>query len=137
MSDDSGLVERIRQTHKEITESDGGECDLMAMFRQAADTIERLTRERADLTDGLRGMSAARDEARALAADRRERIMRLHKRIAALEEAVSGFRSFVAVMFGRGPDCKIPETITTPLGVPVKIGDIMAAADRALAGGTR
>ena len=36
------IVERIRRTHAEIVESDGGECPLMATFREAADEIEHL-----------------------------------------------------------------------------------------------
>lgn len=39
---------RMRQTHKEIVEGDGGECELMADYRWACDEIERL---RAVLTD--------------------------------------------------------------------------------------
>lgn len=36
MSDDLELVAAIRKTHREITESDNGECELMRMFREAA-----------------------------------------------------------------------------------------------------
>lgn len=42
-------------------------------------------------------------------------------------------RSFVAVMCGRGPDAILPESVSTPLGVPIKIGEIMRAADAAIA----
>lgn len=49
--------------------------------------------------------------------------------LAALEQ----LHSFVAVMVGRGEDATIPETISTPLGAPVKIGVIMRAAGAAIA----
>jgi hypothetical protein len=46
--------------------------------------------------------------------------------------AIQSLHSFVAVMVGRGPDAVIPETITTPIGVPVKIGEIMRDAEAAI-----
>ena len=46
--------------------------------------------------------------------------------------ALKPLQSFVAVMIGRGPDATIPETIGTPLGIPVKIGDIMRNVEAAL-----
>jgi hypothetical protein len=49
-----------------------------------------------------------------------------------LVEALSDLHAFVAIIFGRGDDASIPETITTPLGVPVKIGAIMRDAESAL-----
>lgn len=48
-------------------------------------------------------------------------------------EAATELRAFVGVMCGRGPDSIIPETITTPLGVPVKVRAICANFDAALA----
>jgi len=51
------------------------------------------------------------------------------------EAALRDLYSFVAVMVGRGPDAAIPETVQTPLGIPVKIGDIMRAASAALTAG--
>lgn len=45
---------------------------------------------------------------------------------------VHDLSAFVAVMIGRGPDAIIPETQTTPLGVPVKIGEIMRDARAAI-----
>lgn len=36
------IVERLRVTHAEVVQSDGGECEFIAMFREAADDIERL-----------------------------------------------------------------------------------------------
>jgi len=50
-----------------------------------------------------------------------------------LAEALRGYKAFVAVMFGVGPDAVIPETVVTPLGVPVKLGDICRAGRAALA----
>ena len=49
-----------------------------------------------------------------------------------LREALSGMQSFVAVMFGQGPDAKIPETVNTPIGIPIKLGDLMRATSAAL-----
>lgn len=53
-------------------------------------------------------------------------------RIERLEKSLEPLVSFVTVMVGRGPDAIIPETINTPLGVPVKIGEIMRDARAAL-----
>jgi hypothetical protein len=50
----------------------------------------------------------------------------------AVIEALKNVRSFVAVMHGSGPDAIIPETIPTPLGIPVKIGSVMRGVDAAL-----
>lgn len=35
-------------------------------------------------------------------------------------------------MFGQGPNAVVPETLPAPLGVPVKIGDIMRCVETAL-----
>lgn len=56
-------------------------------------------------------------------------------RIVELREALEQLTMFVAIMFGRGAACIIPETVTTPIGAPVKIGEIMREAEAAL--GTR
>jgi len=42
--------------------------------------------------------------------------------------AVGELVAFVAIMHGRGPECTIPDEVTTPIGVPVKLGDIMRNA---------
>jgi hypothetical protein len=39
------IVPRLRVTHAEVVQSDGGECEFIAMFREAADEIERLRAE--------------------------------------------------------------------------------------------
>lgn len=49
-----------------------------------------------------------------------------------LLEALQDLYAFVGVMVGRGPDASIPETVTTPIGLPVKIGAIMRDAEAAL-----
>lgn len=49
-----------------------------------------------------------------------------------LRAALEQLHSFVAVMVGRGPNATIPETVPTPLGIPVKVGEIMRAASAAL-----
>lgn len=51
---------------------------------------------------------------------------------AELREALEAMRAFVGVMFGAGPDATIPETVPSPLGIPVKVGAIMRRADAAL-----
>lgn len=50
-----------------------------------------------------------------------------------LLETLQSLNAFVGVMVGCGPEATIPDTITTPLGVPVKIGEIMRDAAAALA----
>lgn len=35
---------------------------------------------------------------------------------------------FIGIMFGAGPDATIPESINTPLGIPVKVGRIIRDA---------
>lgn len=50
-----------------------------------------------------------------------------------LLEALQSLQSFVAVTIGRGPNAKIPDTIPTPLGIQVKIGEIMRMAAAAIA----
>jgi hypothetical protein len=49
-----------------------------------------------------------------------------------LQESLSELIAFVSIMCGRGADAVIPETVTAPLGVPVKIGAIMREAKAAL-----
>lgn len=47
------IVERLRQVHAEVTESDGGECEYTALHREAADEIERLRGALANTTADL------------------------------------------------------------------------------------
>jgi hypothetical protein len=47
--------------------------------------------------------------------------------------ALEGMHAFTAVMFGRGPDAIIPETVNAPIGVPIKVGEIMREATAAIA----
>lgn len=49
------------------------------------------------------------------------------------KEALAELHALVAILVGRGPDAIIPDAIRTPLGVYVKIGDIMQRAAAALA----
>jgi len=46
--------------------------------------------------------------------------------------ALKDLESFVAIMFGRGPDAVIPETVTCPLGGSVKLREIMHDACAAI-----
>lgn len=62
----------------------------------------------------------------------REANARLIAAAPAMFEELSSLVSFVSVMFGRGPDCVIPEEVETPLGVPVKIGPMVRDAQAAL-----
>lgn len=61
-----------------------------------------------------------------------EYIMAVESENKQMRAALEQLHSFVAVMVGRGPDAVIPETIRTPIGAPVKIGEIMRAAEAAL-----
>lgn len=36
------IVERLREYHRDMVEMDNGECGATAMYREAADEIERL-----------------------------------------------------------------------------------------------
>ena len=47
--------------------------------------------------------------------------------------ALQQLQAFVGVMFGDGPDATIPNTVRTPIGIPVKIGEIMDCTKAALA----
>lgn len=58
--------------------------------------------------------------------------MRLKSQNENLIAVLRDMQAFVAVMVGRGPDATIPETVRTPIGVPVKIGEIMRDASTAL-----
>jgi hypothetical protein len=49
-----------------------------------------------------------------------------------VREALEQLYAFVGIMFGEGPDAVIPEVVMTPIGVPVKLGDIMREAHAAL-----
>src|SRR5687767_7134909 len=40
--------------------------------------------------------------------------------LVSLQEA----EAFIGIMFGRGEDAAVPETVTLPLGVPCKLGEI-------------
>lgn len=51
---------------------------------------------------------------------------------ARMREALEGTVAFISVIFGHGPDAVIPETVDTPIGVPVKVGDIVRKARAAL-----
>jgi hypothetical protein len=56
-------------------------------------------------------------------------IMAAHELLAACEQ----LESFIGVMFGRGADAVIPETVTLPIGVPCKLGEIMRETAAAIA----
>jgi hypothetical protein len=50
----------------------------------------------------------------------------------ALLSSAQQMRAFISVMFGQGPEARIPETVPSPLGVEIKIGNLMRAASSAL-----
>lgn len=52
--------------------------------------------------------------------------------LAALQE----LEAFVGVMVGKGPEAIIPETVVTPIGVPVKVRAIMQNTRAAIAKAT-
>ena len=53
--------------------------------------------------------------------------------VEAVVAALRDLHAFVGVLFGRGPDAIIPETVDTHLGIQIKIGEIMRRAEAALA----
>lgn len=65
--------------------------------------------------------------------DRHRRYVAQMDEVSRLRSALQDLYAFVSVMIGHGPDASIPETIDTPLGVPVKIGSIMRDASAAIA----
>jgi len=42
-----------------------------------------------------------------------------------LQYQLESAQAFIALMFGQGPDCIIPETVRAPIGVNVKVGKLM------------
>lgn len=66
-------------------------------------------------------------------AEQQATISRLTAERDGMRKALDGLHSFVAVMVSRGFEASIPETINTPLGMPVKIGQLMRDASAALA----
>lgn len=48
-------------------------------------------------------------------------------------KALETVKAFIGVMCGRGPEATIPETVQGPLGIPIKVGEIMRDVDKALA----
>lgn len=54
------------------------------------------------------------------------------KKLIAAARALESLVAFVGVMFGQGPDATIPRTVQSPIGVPVKLGEIMDEARAAL-----
>ena len=126
---------------------DDGIVRLTMDGREAAAALLRtLSRENAALKARLAEVEGERDEARAswkeaadgwtMAGDAlaaaQVALAAADARIEALTKALEDTRAFIGVMFGRGPDAVIPETVQTPLGIPVKIGEISRAAARAL-----
>lgn len=110
----SDIVERLRDTHPNFDEK--------PMCNEAADEIERL---RARLAEVEKNAIARETRALLQAQDWRSRAERL-------AATLSDLHSLVGVMVGRVAECVIPETIDTPIGVPVKIGQIMRDAKAAL-----
>jgi hypothetical protein len=63
----------------------------------------------------------------------RHEIQRLKAINADLLNALREADAFIGVMFGRGEDGIVPETITLPLGVPCKLGEIVRDIQAAIA----
>lgn len=49
------------------------------------------------------------------------------------DEALREVFSVISVLHGRGPDAVIPERVNTPIGIPIKLREIMAGVTAALA----
>lgn len=65
--------------------------------------------------------------------DKQGEIARLSVANGALLDAVRELCSFVGVMFGRGAEATIPNMVHSPLGIPIKLRDIMLSARAAIA----
>lgn len=123
----SGIVERLRTKADEI---DRDVCNdpawvEVAFMREAADEIERLQRI---VLAWERGSKMSQH----LRTQDIERQIQQNGELIRLREALSQVNAFVGIMFGDGPDAVIPETVGTPLGIPVKLGAIMRDVDAAL-----
>ena len=60
-----------------------------------------------------------------------KQIRTLTRQVKVLREASENMHSFIVVMYGK-PDGSVPEIVTTPLGISVKLGQIVAKALAAL-----
>lgn len=56
----------------------------------------------------------------------------LEQRVRELEVLLRSSQAFIAVMFGQGSNCAIPETIDSPIGVPIRIAQLLRDIDAAL-----
>ena len=54
----------------------------------------------------------------------------LQARLEAALASVGDLVAFVRLVHGDGPDCVLPETIKTPMGIPVRIAEIIRDAER-------
>lgn len=50
-----------------------------------------------------------------------------------LIDTVEAMQSFIGIMFGQGPDAIIPETVNAPIGIPIKVGDLMRSVSAIVA----
>lgn len=51
---------------------------------------------------------------------------------AGVVEALEAAQAFIGVMFGVGPDAVVPESVMSPIGVPIKAGAIQRQIEAAL-----
>lgn len=77
-------LKRLRALHAELVESDGGECEATAMYREAADAIKPLERQLADADEVgstlyFDGEPYGQDPAYAEFAAKRDRMIARHR----------------------------------------------------------
>lgn len=112
---------------------------LSALTRErdenAADVL-RLQGDVSELRAHVAELEGEREGAIAELANERVLLIGTRARVAAadaLAEACEGMQAFIGVMYGSGPDAIVPDSVLTPLAIPVKLGDIMRDAAAALA----
>lgn len=106
--------------------------NLAAQYEDIADYVVAAANLAPELADALEEMTrrynlllGAIDDQNLLDAAKRE--------LAGARKALRTAEAFIVIMFSSGPDAILPETIPTPVGPPVKIGEIVGDIRAALA----
>lgn len=105
-------------------------CDFFPFeFHKVADSIPWTKLK----PDGVHAALVGIREVFAGMADPSAEIARLRADVQRKDEALKEVFSVISVLFGRGPDAVIPERVDTPIGIPIKLREIMAGVTAALA----
>lgn len=69
----------------------------------------------------------------AMLAERLEALVADSPIVAELLEALENAQAFIGAMFGTGPSANIPAMVVSPIGAPIKLGELARGIDAALA----